>query len=140
MKKKAVAFYIGMLLGLIIIFTSVTPLHLLDSAAAGILSLVPQLAPNPAPQVIPSLREWQGSTGSFTLSSTSRNLRRLSLENDGAGAPLQKAAELPLRELPVTIDVARRAVSIETDPAGSGSVDRRPATRVVIVIYRRHAE
>ena len=37
------------------------------------------------------------------------------------------------------IDVARRAVSIETDPAGSGSDERRPATRVVIVIYRRHA-
>ncbi len=72
MRKKAVAFYIGMLLGLIIIFTSLTPLHLLDSAAAGILSLVPQIMPNPAPKVIPSLHEWQGSTGSFTLSSASR--------------------------------------------------------------------
>src|SRR5712692_9176623 len=61
-----------MLLGLIIIFTSLTPLHLLDSAAAGILSLVPQIMPNPAPKVIPSLHEWQGSTGSFTLSSASR--------------------------------------------------------------------
>jgi len=72
LRKKAVAFYLCMLLGLIIIFTSLTPLHLLDSAAAGILSLIPQTMPNPAPRVIPSLREWRGSTGSFTLSSASR--------------------------------------------------------------------
>jgi hexosaminidase len=72
LRKKAVAFYIGMLLGLIIIFTNFTPLRLLDRAAIGILSLAPQTVPNPAPQVIPSLHEWQGSTGFFTLSSASR--------------------------------------------------------------------
>ncbi|HYU76654.1 MAG TPA: glycoside hydrolase family 20 zincin-like fold domain-containing protein, partial [Ktedonobacteraceae bacterium] len=72
MRKKAVAFYIGMLLGLIIIFTNFTPLRLLDRAAIGILSLAPQTAPNPAPEVIPSLHEWRGSTGIFTLSSASR--------------------------------------------------------------------
>jgi hypothetical protein len=48
--------------------------------------------------------------------------------------------ELPSREIPVTIYVARRAVSIEADPAGSGSAERRPATQVVLAISRRHAE
>src|SRR5260370_19264327 len=56
-----------MLLGLIIIFTSLSPLHLLDSAAAGILSLVPQIMPNPAPKVIPSLHEWRGGTRAFSF-------------------------------------------------------------------------
>jgi len=72
LRKKTAAFYIGMLLGLIIIFTNVTPLSLLDRAVMGVLSLARQGTPNPAPQVIPSLREWQGSSGFFTLSSISR--------------------------------------------------------------------
>lgn len=72
MRKKTAAFYIGMLLGLIIIFTNVTPLGLLDRAVMGVLSLAAQGVPNPAPRVIPSLREWQGGSGFFTLSSVSR--------------------------------------------------------------------
>jgi hexosaminidase len=72
LRKKTAAVYIGMLLGLIIIFTNVTPLSLLNRVVMGVLSLAPQGVPNPAPQVIPSLREWQGSSGFFTLSSVSR--------------------------------------------------------------------
>jgi Glycosyl hydrolase family 20, domain 2 len=72
LRKKTVAFYIGMLLGLILLFTNVTPLRLLDRAVMGVLSLALQGAPNPAPQVIPSLREWQGGSGFFTLRPVAR--------------------------------------------------------------------
>ena len=72
MKKKIAAFYTGMLLGLIIIFTNLTPLRVLDYTAISALLLAPQGVPNAAPKVIPSLREWQGNTGFFTLNSASR--------------------------------------------------------------------
>ena len=61
-----------MLLGLIIVFTNLTPLHVWDSTAISALLLAPQGVPNAAPKVIPSLREWQGNTGFFTLNSASR--------------------------------------------------------------------
>jgi glycosyl hydrolase family 20 len=71
LRKKIAAFCIGVLLGMVIIFMYLTPLHLVDSAI-GTLFLAPQGAPNPAPKVIPSLREWQGNSGFFMLSSASR--------------------------------------------------------------------
>ena len=71
MRKNIAAFCIGALLGMVIIFMYLPPLHLIDSARGAIL-LAPQVVPNPAPKVIPSLREWQGSSGFFTLSSASR--------------------------------------------------------------------
>ena len=61
-----------MLLGLIIVFTNLTPLHVLDRTAISALLLAPQGVPNAAPKVIPSLREWQGNTGFFTLNTASR--------------------------------------------------------------------
>ncbi len=75
MRKKIAAFYITALLGIVFIFTNLTPLHLVDSAIVaefGAMVLAPHIVPNPAPRVIPSLREWQGSSGFFTLSSDSR--------------------------------------------------------------------
>jgi len=71
-KKKILAFYFGMLLGLVIIFMNGAPLRLIDYVSTQALFLAFQAAPNPAPKVIPSLREWQGSNGSFTLSAASR--------------------------------------------------------------------
>ncbi|TMC21364.1 MAG: glycoside hydrolase [Chloroflexi bacterium] len=71
LRKKIVAFCITALLGIIFISTNLTPLRVVDSEI-GALLLAPQLVPNPAPKVIPSLREWQGRTGFFTLSPTSR--------------------------------------------------------------------
>lgn len=72
MRKKTAAFCIGMLLGLIVIFLVSAPLHLIDPSAIENLFLPAQEVSNPAPQVIPSLREWQGGHGFFTLSSDSR--------------------------------------------------------------------
>jgi hexosaminidase len=72
LKKKIVAFYIGMALGLVIILTNFTPLHLFSTAATEALFLAPQEAPNPTPKVIPSLREWQGGNGYFTMNAASR--------------------------------------------------------------------
>src|SRR5438132_6309771 len=56
---------------MVVISTNLTPLHVVDSAI-GAMFLAPQEVPNPAPKVIPSLREWQGNTGIFTMSSASR--------------------------------------------------------------------
>src|SRR5437764_15050520 len=75
LRKKICAFYITALLGIVFIFTNLTPLHLVDSAIVaefGAMVLDPHIVPNPALRVIPSLREWQGSSGFFTLSSDSR--------------------------------------------------------------------
>lgn len=50
-------------------------MRLIDSAISagfGALALASHFAPNPAPRVIPSLREWRGGSGFFTLSSASR--------------------------------------------------------------------
>ena len=71
MRKKIAAFCITALLGMVVISTNLTPLHVVDSAI-GAMFLAPQEVPNPAPKVIPSLREWQGNTGIFTMSSASR--------------------------------------------------------------------
>jgi len=72
LKKKTAAFCLGILLGLAIIVTSLTPLRFMDHAEIEVLSLAPQQVPNAAPKVIPSLREWQGGSGFFTLSPASR--------------------------------------------------------------------
>jgi hexosaminidase len=72
LSKKAGAFCLGMLLGLIIICTVLSPLRVLDSSIIGLMVLVPQEVNNPAPEVIPSLREWQGGRGSFILGANSR--------------------------------------------------------------------
>ena len=71
MRKKTAAFCLGMLLGLVIIAIISTPLHLFDPRILGGFFLAPQEIPNAAPQVIPSLREWQGGYGSFTMRSSS---------------------------------------------------------------------
>ncbi len=71
LRKKTAAIYIAALVALVIIFTNLTPLRQLD-AAIGSIFLSPQGGINPAPPVIPSLREWQGSRGFFILSSSSR--------------------------------------------------------------------
>ncbi|MEO8973797.1 MAG: family 20 glycosylhydrolase [Ktedonobacteraceae bacterium] len=70
-RKRVAAFYIGMLIGLVIIFTNLTPLRQFQ-AAIGAVFLAPQGGINPAPAVIPSLHEWQGDHGFFMLSSASR--------------------------------------------------------------------
>ncbi len=67
MSKKTGAFCLGMLLGLILICLILSPLRVLDTSLVGLLALAPQQVNNPAPLVIPSLREWQGGRGSFTL-------------------------------------------------------------------------
>ncbi|HLI09545.1 MAG TPA: family 20 glycosylhydrolase [Ktedonobacteraceae bacterium] len=72
MSKKTGAFCLGMLLGLIIICLVLSPLRVLDPSLVGLLVLAPQEMTNPVPQVIPSLREWQGGHGSFTLDADSR--------------------------------------------------------------------
>ena len=71
MRKKTAAFCLGMLLGLVIIAIISTPLHLFDPRILGGFFLAPQEIPNAAPSVIPSLREWQGGYGSFTMRSSS---------------------------------------------------------------------
>jgi len=70
LKKKIAAFCIGLLVGLVIVFTNLTPLYLWGPGAFRVLFLAPQVVPNPAPRVIPSLGEWQGGSGLFTLRST----------------------------------------------------------------------
>lgn len=56
---------------MVLIFMNLNPLPLFDSAI-GVLLLVAHGFANPAPKVIPSLSEWQGGNGNFTLSSASR--------------------------------------------------------------------
>lgn len=63
MRKRTIAFCITILVGIVITFTNLLPLRLADSA---------NRVPNAAPKVIPSLREWHGSFGSFTIGSASR--------------------------------------------------------------------
>jgi hexosaminidase len=63
LSKRTVILYMIVLLGIVIVFTAYFPLRLFTPAI---------IFANPAPMVIPSLREWQGSTGSFTLDSASR--------------------------------------------------------------------
>ncbi len=72
MSKKTGAFCLGMLLGLVLICFVFSPLRVLDSSLIGLLVLAPQEVANPAPQVIPALREWQGGYGSFTLDTHAR--------------------------------------------------------------------
>src|SRR5436309_9388331 len=51
------------LLGMVMAFATFNPLRLAVPAV---------IFANAAPEIIPSLREWQGSTGSFAMSSASR--------------------------------------------------------------------
>ncbi len=61
-------FWTLVLLGMVLALALLIPLHLIDPAA--LLSLVP--VPNAAPPVVPALREWQGRSGSFSMTSASR--------------------------------------------------------------------
>jgi hexosaminidase len=70
-RGRIAAFYTAMLIGLVIIFTNLTPLRQFQ-AAIGAVFLAPQAGPNPAPAVIPSLHEWHGDHGLFMLNSASR--------------------------------------------------------------------
>src|SRR5438132_13538055 len=54
-----------MLLGLLLILTNIIPLRVVD-LVYGI-----QNEPNAVPEVIPSLREWHGGLGSFSINATS---------------------------------------------------------------------
>jgi len=63
LRRRTVILYIIGLLGIVLVFTAYFPLRFFTPAI---------VFANPAPMVIPSLREWQGSSGSFTLDSASR--------------------------------------------------------------------
>jgi hexosaminidase len=63
LSKRTFILYIIVLLGIVALLTAYFPLRLFTPAV---------IFANPAPLVIPSLREWQGSSGSFTLDSASR--------------------------------------------------------------------
>lgn len=65
-KKKNVHFSIYVLLGMVIALTILITVHQLTPAGLNLFF------PNPAPRVIPGLREWQGGTGTFTIGMTSR--------------------------------------------------------------------
>ena len=65
-KKKNTKFYIYVLFGMVITLTILITVHQLTPAGLTLFF------PNPAPQVIPGLREWQGGTGTFTMGMTSR--------------------------------------------------------------------
>src|SRR5438874_1107513 len=56
----------------LVLFGMVTALALLITLHSIVPAGLALVFPNSAPQVIPSLREWQGSTGSFMIVSTSR--------------------------------------------------------------------
>lgn len=71
LRKKVGAFCLAVLLGMVIISLILNPSPLVDSAI-GVLVLIADGFANPAPKVIPSLHEWQGGHGDFTLSTTSR--------------------------------------------------------------------
>ncbi len=63
-RKRNIALYIAVLVCTSLIFTYFLPLRFGRNE--------PVFFANAAPQVIPSLREWSGGSGSFALSSTSR--------------------------------------------------------------------
>jgi glycosyl hydrolase family 20 len=63
LKKRTVTIWTIVLLGIVMVFTVLFPLRLVTTAI---------VFANPAPMVIPGLREWQGSSGSFTFDSASR--------------------------------------------------------------------
>ncbi|MDQ6642833.1 MAG: family 20 glycosylhydrolase [Chloroflexota bacterium] len=56
----------------LVLFGMVTALAILITLHSIVPAGLALVLPNSVPQVIPSLREWQGSTGSFTIVSTSR--------------------------------------------------------------------
>jgi hexosaminidase len=63
LKKSTLTLIMIVLLSIGMIFTLLFPLHIINPAV---------LFANPAPKIIPSLREWQGSSGSFMIDSASR--------------------------------------------------------------------
>jgi len=62
-KKRYIALYVSLLFFVVIVFTILHPLQFIGYQLAFL---------NPAPQVIPALQEWYGSSGTFDLSSSSR--------------------------------------------------------------------
>jgi hexosaminidase len=65
-KNNHVKFYIYVLFGMVISLTLLITVRQLTPAGLALIY------PNTAPQIIPSLREWHGGTGSFTLGMASR--------------------------------------------------------------------
>lgn len=63
MRRKAVAFYVLVLLIVLLVLTNVARLRLADMASYVVST---------SPVVIPGLREWQGQDGTFVITSTSR--------------------------------------------------------------------
>ena len=63
MKRRTVALYVLIVLIVLLGLTNVARLRLADLASWVV---------NTEPQVIPAMREWQGASGTFTLSNTSR--------------------------------------------------------------------
>ncbi|MFL5629006.1 MAG: hypothetical protein ACJ788_25785, partial [Ktedonobacteraceae bacterium] len=68
MRRSIVTFCTLVLLGMAITLALLIPLRLVDPANLFLLAS----NPNDAPLVIPNLREWQGGSGSFTLTPASR--------------------------------------------------------------------
>ncbi len=66
MRRRKALFIPYALLGMVVTLALLITFHLIVPAGLAIVIL------NPTPQVIPALREWQGSTGSFMITSTSR--------------------------------------------------------------------
>ncbi len=66
MRRRKAPFFSYVLFGMVVTLALLITFNLIVPAGLAIILL------NPAPQVIPSLREWQGSAGSFMITSTSR--------------------------------------------------------------------
>src|SRR2546429_9725000 len=65
-RRRKALFIPYALIGMVVTLALLITFHLIVPAGLAIVIL------NPAPQVIPSLRQWQGSTGSFMLTSIYR--------------------------------------------------------------------
>src|SRR5947209_19346844 len=66
LRRRKALFIPYVLFGMVVTLALLITFHLIAPAGLAIVIL------NPTPQVIPALREWQGSTGSFMITSTSR--------------------------------------------------------------------
>src|SRR5947207_14799545 len=65
-RRRKALFIPYALLGMVVTLALLITFHLIVPAGLAIVIL------NPTPQVIPALREWQGSTGYFMITSPSR--------------------------------------------------------------------
>ena len=87
--------------------------------AGALLALAPAAsasadAPNPAPEVVPALREWSGGSGTFELSAQSR----IVVESRA----LAGAAEMLRDDLEAVIDRSSQPVAAASHGCGSGAV------------------